>query len=102
MPPTNAKSRKTTQKTAAVAADSAAGVPTSEYAIGEDVTHPQFGDGTVTDIESDKLTVKFADGRTKQIVDYYVKRGKKVASSRSSTGQTPPPPSEDLPATSTE
>ena len=75
MSTTNIKSRKAAapKKTAAVAADGAAGVPTSEYTIGEDVTHPQFGDGTVTDIESDKLTITFADGRTKQSVDYYVK-----------------------------
>ena len=31
-------------------------------------------DGTVTDTESNKLTIKFADGRVKQILDYYVKR----------------------------
>lgn len=30
--------------------------------------HPQFGDGTITDIEGEKLTIKFADERTKQIV----------------------------------
>lgn len=33
-----------------------------------------FGDGTVTAIDADKLTIKFEDGRIKQIVDYYVKR----------------------------
>jgi hypothetical protein len=78
MSTTNIKSRKAAgpKKTAAVTADGAAGVPTSDYAIGEGVTHPQFGDGTVTDIESDKLTIAFADGRTKQIVDYYVTRRK--------------------------
>jgi hypothetical protein len=28
----------------------------------------------VTAIDADKLTIKFADGQVKQIVDYYVKR----------------------------
>jgi hypothetical protein len=47
---------------------------TTGYAAGDRITHPQFGDGTVTAIDADKLTIKFADGRVKQIVDYYVKR----------------------------
>jgi hypothetical protein len=33
-----------------------------------------FGPGTVTAVEADKLTIKFADGQVKQIVDYYVNR----------------------------
>jgi hypothetical protein len=77
-------------------------VATTKYAVGDDVIHPQFGDGTVTDIEGDKLTIKFAGDRMKQIVDYYVKRGKKDASSRAPTGHQTPPPSEELPATGTE
>jgi hypothetical protein len=44
------------------------------YAIGDDIAHPMFGDGTVTDTDGDKLMIKFADGRVKQILDYYVKR----------------------------
>ena len=47
---------------------------TSKFAVGDEVVHPQFGDGTITDIDGDKLTIKFADGRRKQILDYYVKR----------------------------
>jgi hypothetical protein len=43
------------------------------YAAGERVSHPLFGDGTVTAVDGDKLTIKFQDGRVKQIVDYYAK-----------------------------
>jgi hypothetical protein len=56
------------------AADTAPIVSTSKWAVGDEVVHPQFGDGTITDIEGAKLTINFADGRTKQILDYYVKR----------------------------
>jgi len=49
-------------------------VPTTMYAIGDDIAHPMFGDGTVTDTDGDKIMIKFADGRVKQILDYYVKR----------------------------
>jgi DNA helicase-2/ATP-dependent DNA helicase PcrA len=47
---------------------------TTSFTLDEEVTHPKFGDGTITDIESNKLTIKFSDGRVKQILDYYVKR----------------------------
>jgi hypothetical protein len=49
----------------------------SGFAIDDLVSHPQFGDGTVTAIEKDKLTINFEDGRVKQIIDYYVKRKKR-------------------------
>ena len=45
----------------------------SKYAVGLQVSHPMFGDGTVTAIDADKLTIKFARGVVKEIVDYYVK-----------------------------
>lgn len=79
MPPTTStKSRKSTPtKPATAPAEGAANVATSEYTIGDDVTHPQFGDGTVTDIEADKLTIRFTDESVRQIVDYYVKGTKK-------------------------
>ena len=48
-------------------------VKVSQYTIGDEITHPMFGEGTVTAIEADKLSIEFADGVTKQIVDYYVK-----------------------------
>ena len=34
----------------------------------------RFGDGIVTAVDGEKLTIKFADGREKQILDYYLKR----------------------------
>jgi hypothetical protein len=52
-------------------------VETTGYLIGALVSHPMFGDGTVTAIDADKLTINFEDGRVKQIVDYYVKSRKR-------------------------
>jgi DNA helicase-2/ATP-dependent DNA helicase PcrA len=68
--------KKTTASKAQLAArkEIQAAPVVSDYAIGDDVIHPQFGDGAVTAIEGEKLTIKFADGRVKQILDYYVKR----------------------------
>jgi hypothetical protein len=46
----------------------------SEYAVGDHISHPIFGDGTVTAIDENKLTVEFPESVTKQILDGYVKR----------------------------
>ena len=46
----------------------------SEFATGDPVSHPKFGNGIVTAIDGDKLTIEFTAKVTKQIVDYYVKR----------------------------
>lgn len=46
----------------------------SDYAVGDGISHPMFGDGTVTAIDQNKLTVEFPDSVTKQIIDGYVKR----------------------------
>jgi sRNA-binding protein len=51
-------------------------VKVSLYTIGDDVSHPMFGEGVVTAIEAAKLTIEFADGVTKQIVDDFVKPSK--------------------------
>jgi len=48
----------------------------SPFAIGDHISHPQFGEGTVTEIDDAKLTINFASRGTKQIVDDYVKRSK--------------------------
>jgi PcrA/UvrD tudor domain len=48
----------------------------SAFAIGDHVSHLQFGEGTVTEIDGRKLTIDFANRGTKQIVDDYVKRRK--------------------------
>ena len=75
------KSRSRNAKPAATAADEQAHPqeerPSGEatgYAVGDLVSHPMFGDGTVTAVEAGKLTIAFKDGRVKQVVDYYVKR----------------------------
>ncbi len=76
MTPTKTKKTKTRKRTTQEAAATAAAphLMTTKFAIGDDVVHPQFGDELVTDIKGNKLTIKFADGRVKQILDYYVKR----------------------------
>jgi hypothetical protein len=48
----------------------------SPFAIGDRISHPQFGEGTVTEIDDAKLTIDFASRGTKQIIDDYVKRSK--------------------------
>ena len=48
----------------------------SPFAIGNHIYHPQFGEGTVTEIDDAKLTIDFASRGTKQIIDYYVKHSK--------------------------
>ena len=45
----------------------------SDFKLRERVTHPKFGNGIVTAIEADKLTIQFPRKVTKQIVDCYVK-----------------------------
>ncbi len=47
------------------------------FAVGDRVSHPQFGGGTVTAIEGPKLSIAFDTRGEKQIVDSYVKRLKK-------------------------
>ena len=49
----------------------------SIFAIGDPVSHPQFGDGSVTAIDGGTLTIAFVDHQVRQILDYYVKRQKK-------------------------
>jgi hypothetical protein len=48
----------------------------SPFSIGDHISHPQFGEGTVTEIDDAKLTIDFASRGTKQIIDHYVKRSK--------------------------
>jgi hypothetical protein len=47
------------------------------FAVGDRVAHPQFGEGTITAIESPKLAITFDTDGNKQIIDSYVKRQKK-------------------------
>ena len=63
-----------------VRAKAKAPLPTPEpeaihvYAIGDRVSHGQFGDGQVTAVRDDKLTIAFEKAGTKVIVDDFVKR----------------------------
>jgi hypothetical protein len=45
----------------------------SDFSVGDSISHPKFGNGIVTAIDGDKLTIEFDGKVTKQIVDYYVK-----------------------------
>jgi hypothetical protein len=44
----------------------------SDYAVGDHISHTMFGDGTVTAINENKLTIDFPESVTKQIIDGYV------------------------------
>jgi hypothetical protein len=43
------------------------------YVAGSKVTHPMFGDGTVTAVDLERLTIKFKGGPEKLIVAAFVK-----------------------------
>jgi DNA helicase-2/ATP-dependent DNA helicase PcrA len=47
------------------------------FAVGDRISHPQFGDGTITAIEGPKLSIAFDTRGEKQIIDSYVKRLKR-------------------------
>ena len=49
----------------------------SAFAVGDQVAHSQFGDGTITAIEGPKLSITFDTEGNKQIIDSFVKRQKK-------------------------
>ena len=50
--------------------------PTSKFTVGDRVSHPMFGDGAVTAVDGNTLTIDFADRGAKQIIDGYVNRQK--------------------------
>jgi hypothetical protein len=47
------------------------------FAIGHPVSHPKFGDGSVTAIDDGTLTIGFADHKVRHILDHYVQGQKK-------------------------
>ena len=49
--------------------------PTSKFPVGDRVSHPMFGDGRVTAVDGNTLTIRFADS-VKQILDGYVTQQK--------------------------
>ena len=65
------------QKTVAEAVAQPAPVKLTAFAVGDRISHPQFGDGTITAIEGPKLSIAFDTHGEKQIIDSYVKRLKK-------------------------
>jgi hypothetical protein len=50
----------------------AAAIYAIKYTVGDRISHPMFGDGTVTAIDENKLTIEFPESVTKQIIDAYV------------------------------
>jgi hypothetical protein len=74
-PPSKPRPKKAKPTTSAAQTEAERpAVRATGYTAGEFVSHPMFGPGTVTAVEADKLTIKFADGQIKQIVYYYVNR----------------------------
>jgi hypothetical protein len=57
---------------AAVAA-AAEKVVLSAFSVGDHIAHHQFGEGEVLAIRDDKLTIEFATGGTKEILESFVK-----------------------------
>jgi hypothetical protein len=73
--PKAAARKKASQRTREVPASSN-DKEADKLAVGDEVSHPMFGEGTVTEVNADKLTIEFADRVIRQIVDYYVKNSK--------------------------
>ena len=46
----------------------------SEFNVGDDIKHPQFGTGVILVIAGEKLHIHFADDRQRQVLDSYVVR----------------------------
>ena len=44
----------------------------SKYAVGDQISHPMYGHGTVTVVDENKLTIDFPENVTRQIIDGYV------------------------------
>ena len=65
------------QKTLPEAIAQSAPTKLTALAVGDRVSHPQFGNGTITAIEGSKLSIAFDTHGKKQIIDSYVKRLKK-------------------------
>ena len=65
------------KKTVAEAVAQPAPVKLTAFVVGDRISHPQFGGGTVTAIAGPKLSIAFDKRGEKQIIDSYVKRLKK-------------------------
>jgi hypothetical protein len=69
--PNSAASRKSAKPKTPVNGPVAV-VYASKYTVGDNISHPMFGHGTVTAIDENKLTIEFPESVTKQIIDAYV------------------------------
>jgi DNA helicase II / ATP-dependent DNA helicase PcrA len=47
----------------------------SSFIVGDRVFHQKFGNGNVTDVEGNKLTVDFDAAGEKRVIDSFVERG---------------------------
>ena len=65
-----------TKKNETLTTAPAAAQPASKFTVGDRVSHPMFGDGTVTAVNGNTLTIAFAGSVEKQIIDGYVNRQK--------------------------
>jgi DNA helicase II / ATP-dependent DNA helicase PcrA len=65
------------QKTLAEAVAQPAPAKLTAFAVGDRISHPQFGHGSITAIQGPKLSIAFDTRGEKQIIDSYVKRLKK-------------------------
>ncbi len=52
----------------------ASSTASSGYAVGNRVRHQKFGPGTVTEVDGNKLTIRFDHSGTKRVVDSFVVR----------------------------
>jgi len=50
------------------------GTETSDFKVGERVFHQKFGNGTVTEVEGNKLTIDFDRAGRKRVLDSFVTR----------------------------
>ena len=62
------------QKTLAEVVAQSAAAKLAALAVGDRISHPQFGVGTITAMEGSKLSIAFDTHGKKQIIDSYVKR----------------------------
>jgi hypothetical protein len=46
----------------------------NDFAVGDHISHPTFGNGIVRGIDQNKLKIEFSENGTKEIIAGYVKR----------------------------
>jgi hypothetical protein len=71
--PSRALRTSSPRKTAKPTPAAPASAHVTDYTVGDHVSHPVFGDGIVTEIDQNKLTIQFPKSVTKQIIDGCVK-----------------------------